>query len=103
MKTDYKFDTMICNQADEDVFRRQCLALEKALPNLTKGQLLQDVDGSDFQEYAMNGYAILVESDTQVNGVFVRSDVDLRPYFPKKKPSATKQAVPAPARVSPVN
>lgn len=41
----------ICTEADKDIFLKQCKALEKHIPNLSKGKLLEDVDGSETQLY----------------------------------------------------
>lgn len=46
-----KYDYNICTNADEKIFQDQCQALEKYIPNIVKGKLLEDVDGSKTQRY----------------------------------------------------
>jgi len=84
----WNYEYMICNEADEAVYRRQCEALEQNIPELVKGKLLQDVDGSDYQMYTLNGAKVEVGNDCYMDGVYVRSEVDLLPYFQKKKITA---------------
>lgn len=70
----------ICTQADEDVFTKQCSALEK-IPNIQKGDLLSDVDGSQVQLYALDGKNISVHNSYYVNAVFIKSEIELEQYF----------------------
>ena len=50
------FEYSICNQADEEIFKRQCNALEKKFSELlVKDNFLTDVDGSKIQTYTLNG------------------------------------------------
>ena len=82
-RTAYKYEHLICDQSDNDVFRRQCQALEQNIPALVKGELIEDLD-IDRQYYTLRGAKIVVENDTLVGGVFIRSDANLRPYFQQK-------------------
>lgn len=75
------FEYNICNQADEEIFNKQCDALEKHIPNLEKGNLLVDVDGSKTQMYALNSKGITVHNSFYVGAVFVKSEIDIRKYF----------------------
>ena len=61
----YKYEYTICSQPDEEIFRRQCEALEKSIPGLIKGDFLQDVDGSVLQFYQLRGNQIRVSNDMQ--------------------------------------
>lgn len=43
----------ICNEADRNIFVRQCSTLEKYIPDIKKVQHLDDVDGSETQIYEL--------------------------------------------------
>lgn len=75
------FSYNICTQADTNIFKKQCIALEKNIPNIQKGSLLEDVDGSQFQIYELNGKQIKVCNSNYVDAVYVDSEVDLENYF----------------------
>lgn len=75
------FEYSICTTADESVFKKQCLALEKNIPGIHKGRLLQDVDASKVQMYELNGQEITVHNSYYTDAVFIRSALDLIPYF----------------------
>lgn len=57
------------------------IALEKNIPNLKKEELLEDVDGSQWQFYVLENGAIVVRNDCCINELYIESDVDLLPYF----------------------
>lgn len=75
------FEYNICNQADEMIFEKQCLALEKNIPNLVKEDLLIDVDGSKIQPYNLKDSKIKVYNSTYLDAVYIKSDVELEQYF----------------------
>lgn len=75
------YEYTICNSADALVFAKQCLALEEAIPNLVKADLLMDVDESQIQPYTLNGEGIIVYNDTTVDAVYIRSKIALEPFF----------------------
>lgn len=75
------FEHTICNQADENIFHKQCLALEKNIPDLIKKDTLEDVDGSLTQLYSLYDKRVLVHSSKNIDAVYVESDVDLKPFF----------------------
>ena len=77
------FEYNICNQADEDLFRKQCRALEKYLPGLQLVAILDDVDGTKVQKYRNASGTVEVRNDLQVDALYVVSDFDLMPYFAK--------------------
>ena len=77
------FEYDICTVYDEDVFNRQCAALETRIPELLKGELLTDVDGTQIQEYTLGNDEVLVLNDVLL-GVIVRSGIDLTPRFETK-------------------
>jgi len=77
------FEYTICTEPDEDIFYRQCKALEKRFPEMQKEELLEDVDGTLIQEYIHPKGEITVKNDYYIGIVSVDSEFDLRPYFKK--------------------
>ncbi|MGV8153419.1 MAG: hypothetical protein ACLKAO_03825 [Alkaliphilus sp.] len=75
----YKYN--ICNQADEEIFFKQCMAIEKNIAKLTKHDLITDVDESMIQKYILKGKKIAVYNDYYVGAVYIKSEVDIAPYF----------------------
>jgi hypothetical protein len=71
----------ICNQCDEEIFRKQCEALEKNVPGLAQKELLQDVDDSKIQIYDLNHAMISVHNSQYLNEVYIESDIDLIQFF----------------------
>ncbi|MCL2157805.1 MAG: hypothetical protein FWH48_00185 [Oscillospiraceae bacterium] len=67
--------------ADEEVFYKQCAAIEKHIKGLEKEELLEDVDGSVFQIYLLNGKKIKVSNSMSVDSVYVESEMDIEPFF----------------------
>ena len=78
------FEYNICNQSDEQIFRDQCRAIEKHIPELIKSDLLVDVDGTLVQKYRHARGLIVVKNDVQVDALYVLADFDLLPYFEVK-------------------
>ncbi|MGI6361780.1 MAG: hypothetical protein ACOX05_05760 [Bacillota bacterium] len=76
----YNYEYVICNVFDEDIFKRQCAALERNIPALIKNDYLEDVDGSQIQSYLLNGKEVNVLNAAHY-GVEIRSQVDINPYF----------------------
>lgn len=75
------FQYNICTEPNREIFIKQCKALEKHIPNLIKGKLLDDVDGSETQIYALNGKQITVHNSNYIGAVFIDSEIDLDTYF----------------------
>lgn len=75
------FEYNICNEADEEIFVKQCEALENRIPNIKKDKLLIDVDESKIQRYLLNDKIILVYNSNYLNSVYVKSEIDLIQYF----------------------
>lgn len=75
------YEYNICNEADEEIFNKQCKALEKHIPNLVKSDLLIDIDGSKTQLYSLNSKEIIVHNSIYIGAVFVESEIDIRKYF----------------------
>ena len=71
----------ICNQPDEEIFHRQCAALEKRIPRLKLVQELRDVDGSLTRIYGKDGTRVKIKNDFYVGGVFIDSDIELEQFF----------------------
>ncbi len=71
----------ICNQADNGIFEKQCLALEKNIPDLIRQKRLQDVDGSETQLYRLKQYDVRVHNSMYLNEVYIESGIDLTQYF----------------------
>lgn len=53
----------------------------KNIPDLKKEELLEDVDGSQWQFYVLGNGEIVVRNDCCINELYIESDVDLIPYF----------------------
>lgn len=75
------FEYNICNQADRNIFVKQCKALERRIPGIKKGDILKDVDGSEMQIYSLNGKKITVYNSIYIDAVFVKSETELEQYF----------------------
>lgn len=75
------FEYTVCNQADTELFYKQCSALEKRFPGMIVNDILKDVNGSIIQQYTHDRGRIIVKNDTQVDALYVTSDFDLLPYF----------------------
>lgn len=75
------FEYNICNEADEEIFVKQCEALENRILNIKKDKLLIDVDESKIQRYLLNDKIILVYNSNYLNSVYVKSEIDLIQYF----------------------
>ena len=71
----------ICNQPDSKLFEKQCHALEKHIPDLIKGDLLEDVDGSQIQVYAKDGAKILVHNSEYVGALYIESEIEFKQFF----------------------
>lgn len=71
----------ICSAPDEDIFRRQCKALEKQVAGIAKVKELTDVDGSRICFYERYGAQITVKNDFYIGGVFVDSEIELTQFF----------------------
>ncbi|MBQ7493292.1 MAG: hypothetical protein IJT47_02560 [Selenomonadaceae bacterium] len=81
MKKNLPYFYGIYDNPDEDLFHRQCVALEKKFPAMRKDKLLQDVDGSLLQIYHHERGSIRVCNDYCLGDLYVESDFDLLPYF----------------------
>ena len=71
----------ICNQADKAIFEKQCVALEKNIPDLVKGECLEDVDGSETQLYRYKDKEISVHNSYYTDEVYINSEIELEQFF----------------------
>lgn len=53
----------------------------KAYPRSDKGDLLEDVDGSQIQVYAKDGAKILVHNSEYVGVLYIESEIELEQFF----------------------
>lgn len=72
---------VICNQYDEEIFEKQCKALELKITGIVKKELLHDVDDSKTQIYKLGQSVIYVHNSRYLDEVYVESDVDLLRFF----------------------
>lgn len=75
------FEYYICNAADNEIFQKQCAAIEKNIAPLSKEKLLEDVDGTLIQIYDYTGDTIKVYSDHFINEVYIKSEIELTQFF----------------------
>lgn len=75
------FEYWICNQADEEIFQKQCEAIERNIVPLEKREMLKDVDDSKIQTYNFQGKDIKVYNDYSMNEVYVKSEIELQQFF----------------------
>ena len=69
------------DEPDESLFKKQCAAIERHIPNLKKEKLLEDVDGSSIQIYYHEKGEVRVCNDYCYGDLYIESDFDLEPYF----------------------
>ena len=77
------YEYNICNVADENIYRQQCKALEKAMPDLIRVRELEDVDGGRYMKYSYKSNDITVKNSVYLDGVYVISQIPLEPFFPQ--------------------
>lgn len=75
------FEFNICNIANEEIFYKQCQALEKNVPNIVLSEKLKDVDGSLIQTYEIGGKKVTIYNDINVDAVYIKSEEELQQYF----------------------
>jgi len=71
------FEYNISKNASSKEFKKVCLNIEKAFPNIVKHELLEDMDGSEIQVYEVDGKKIKVYNDYEVDAVYIDSEVKL--------------------------
>lgn len=75
------YNYTISKKTDEEIFNKQCIAIEKHITFLEKEPLLVDVDGTMIQEYKKKDLQIKVVNDFQMNAVYVESNEAIDHYF----------------------
>lgn len=75
------YDYNICTVANEEIFAKQCVALEKYIPDIRKGDLLIDVDNSKVQEYFLGSKRLTVHNSNYIGAVYIKSEFDITPFF----------------------
>lgn len=75
------FEYSICNEPDEEIFIKQCSAIEKHISRLIKDDILEDVDGTKTQTYHYGDNTIKVVNCFCVNALYVQSTEDIKKYF----------------------
>ena len=70
---------------DESIFHRQCAALEKHIPGLKKLEPIAE-NGSLTQIYQKGTAKISVHCNREIQAVYIKSELDLREFFPKARP-----------------
>lgn len=75
------FEFNVCNKADEEIFYKQCQALENNVPNILLSKELIDVDGSISRTYEVNGKKVNIYNDVNVDAVYIKSEEELQQYF----------------------
>ncbi len=71
----------ICTEPDHRIFKKQCEAIEKYIPNIRKADLLEDVDGSVTQIYLLEKKRITVHNSYYIGAVYVDSEIELTHFF----------------------
>lgn len=72
---------LICNVADVDIYRKQCVALEKHIPGIKRVEELHDVDDSRFMIYLLGSGKITVKNSIFDDSVYIDSEIPLEPFF----------------------
>ena len=72
------FSYNIEKNANKSAFDNTCVLIEESLKNAKKEKLLQDVDGTTIQIYALPDGKIKVFNDYEVDAVYVDSEIDLK-------------------------
>ena len=71
------FDYNIAKNYDIEAFKRVCNKIEINLTNLSKNELLTDVDASVIQTYYKGNARIKVICDIEVDAVWIESAIEL--------------------------
>ena len=77
----YKHNYIIYDTANEEVYHRQCTALEKYIPRLEKLEELHGSLDSCTQKYRYNNKTICVYNDNIIDAVHIGADIPLESVF----------------------
>lgn len=72
-----KYDYTIYPENNPTKFKDVCSLIESSHPELSKDDLLVDVDGSTIQIYGSEPNEVIVYDDYVIGAVYVKSDIDL--------------------------
>lgn len=75
------YEYNICNKADEEIFIKQCMEIEKNIPEIKKLEILTDVDESKIQKYLLNGKEVKVYNSYYIDAIYIESEIELTRYF----------------------
>lgn len=73
----YRYVYPICNERNEEVFKRTCLLIENSLGGLKKESSLFLLDSSTLQIYYYGERKIAVYNDGCIEAVCVCADIDI--------------------------
>lgn len=71
------YNYIVHSEADSEIFERACKIIETVYAEVSKGELLVDVDGSQIQKYKTDEGNIEVINDIYVGYVCIKSDYEL--------------------------
>ncbi len=75
------FNYTISKHFDAALFRKACDELEKYIDNIVKEHYFYDfLDGDMKQEYLVNGKRIIVNNDSDVDALYIESEIDLSDF-----------------------
>jgi len=75
----YEYEYIVNNVSNEELYHKQCEAIEKHFPGINKLNEVMDVDSSRLQKYLYNGKVICVINDYYLNDVHVESEIPIEP------------------------
>ena len=75
------FSYNVSKNADQKAFFSTCALIETKIKNITKEDLLEDVDGTQIQIFNTPDGKIKVFNDYEVGAVYVDSEKDLKEIF----------------------
>lgn len=74
---DKEFDYTIYRDNSPQQFKKACALIERLYPDLTKHDLLIDVDGSTIQIFGQEPKEVIIYDDYNVGAVYIKSDIEL--------------------------
>ena len=75
-------DYLICAKPDIEVFEKICTEVEEHIPELKRGELLVDVDGSTLQIYESQEHKLVVKNSYYFGDVHIETDMDIDALLP---------------------
>lgn len=71
------YEYNVCPTASNERFSEMCHHIERSMPDIVKGKLLIDVDGTGMQRYSKDGKKIMVINDYDVDAVYIESEIEI--------------------------